>query len=253
MFNSTQGTLPVSIPLGIGNNCGGFGNGNGFDDIIALAIIAMIFGWNGNGGGIFGGNRGGSVSDAYVLNSDFATIQRQLSDGFNSIDNALDAQNTGICNLGYTALEHANQTNMNIMQGVNTLGAQLADCCCKTQSGIESVKTADAFNTAAIKEAIKDCCCENEKIAMQNRYESAQNQCATLQAIDKLGDRIIGYMSEKDYADVKAENQNLKNQAFMQQLVRPSINPCYVTQNPYCSCGNANPMIYNGYYGTAVA
>lgn len=248
MLSSNNGSLPVSIPIGLQGN--GFGGNNFMDDIIALAIVGMIY----NGGGIFGGyggNRGG-VNDAYILNSDFATIQRQLSDGFNSIDNALDAQNTGICNLGYTALEHANQTNMNIMQGVNTLATQLADCCCKTQSGIESVKTADAFNTAAITGAIKDCCCENEKIAMQNRYESAQNQCATLQAIDKLGDRIIGYMADKDYEAVKSENQLLKNQAFMQQLVRPTIQPCYVTQNPYCSCGNATPYPY-GYYGTTVA
>lgn len=260
MFNSNQGTLPVSIPLGIGNNCGGFGNGNGFDDIIALAIIAMIFGWNGNGGGIFGGGNRGSVNDAYVLNSDFATLQRMMSDGFSSMDKALDAQNTGICNLGYTALEQANQTNTNIMQGVTNLAERLSDCCCKTQSGIESVKTADAFNTAAITGAIKDCCCENEKIAMQNRYESAQNQCATLQAIDKLGDRIIDYMSAEKAQQLRDENQALKMQAsqdrqnmFIQNLVKPQINPCYVTQNPYCSCGNANPMAYYGYYGTAVA
>ena len=251
MFNSNNGTLPVSIPIGVGQG-GGFGNGNGFDDIIALAIIAMIFGWNGNGGGIFGGGNSSSVRDAYVLNSDFATLQRQLSDGFNSVDNALDRQNAGICDLGYTALAQTNTLNTAIMQGTNALQSQLADCCCKTQSGIESVKTADAFNTATITSAIKDCCCDNEKIALQNRYESAQNQCATLAAIDKLGDRIIGYMSDKDYADVKAENQTLKSQAFMQNLVRPTIQPCYVTQNPYCSCGNANPYGF-GYYGTTFA
>lgn len=259
MFNSNQGTLPVSIPIGVGNT-GGFGNGNGFDDIIALAIIAMIFGWNGNGGGIFGGGNSGSVRDAYVLGSDVSMISRQLSDGFNSIDNALDAQNTGICNLGYTALEHANQTNMNIMQGVNTLATQLADCCCKTQSGIESVKTADAFNTANITGAIKDCCCENEKIAMQNRYESAQSHCETLQAIDKLGDRLENKFDAYIAQQLRDENQALKWQAsqdkqnlYIQNLVKPPINPCYVTQNPYCSFGNANPFGYYGFYGTSIA
>lgn len=39
MFNSNSTSLPVSIPLNTGND--GFG-GNGFDDIIALAIIAII-------------------------------------------------------------------------------------------------------------------------------------------------------------------------------------------------------------------
>lgn len=242
MFNSNAGTLPVSIPIGVGNN--GFGNGNGFDDIIALAIIAMIFGWN--NGGIFGGSGNGGASAGYVLQNDFATIQRQLSDGFNSIDNALDAQNSGICNLGYTALQLNNQ-----------LATQIADCCCKTQSGIERINTGNAMNTAAIQNSIKDCCCENEKIALQNRYESAQNQCATLSAIDKLGDRIIDYMAADKAQALRDENQALKFQAsqdrqnlYIQNLVKPQINPCYLTQNPYCSCGNANPF---GYYGTTFA
>lgn len=246
MFNSNAGTLPVSIPIGVGNNGGGFGNGNGFDDIIALAIIAMIFGWN-NNGGIFGGGMGnGGASAGYVLQNDFATIQRQLSDGFNSVDNALDAQNSGICNLGYTALQLNNQ-----------LATQIADCCCKTQSGIERINTGNAMNTAAIQNSIKDCCCENEKIALQNRYESAQNECATLSAIDKLGDRIIGYMDNQNTQNLRDELQSYKWQAsqdrqnlFIQNLVKPQINPCYLTQNPYCSCGNANPY---GYYGTTFA
>ena len=245
MFNSNAGTLPVSIPIGVGNNGGGFGNGNGFDDIIALAVIAMVFGWN--NGGIFGGGMGnGGASAGYVLQNDFATIQRQLSDGFNSVDNALDAQNSGICNLGYTALQLNNQ-----------LATQIADCCCKTQSGIERINTGNAMNTAAIQNSIKDCCCENEKIALQNRYESAQNECATLSAIDKLGDRIIGYMDNQNTQNLRDELQSYKWQAsqdrqnlFIQNLVKPQINPCYLTQNPYCSCGNANPF---GYYGTTFA
>lgn len=252
MFNSNAGTLPVSIPLGVGNG-GGFTNG--FDDIIALAIIAMIFGWNGNGG-VFGGGGANGAATNYVLSSDFATIQRQLSDGFGSTESKLDSVNNGICSLGYDQLGQMNGINMNIMQGNNALATQLADCCCKTQSGIESIKTADAFNTATITGAIKDCCCENEKIAMQNRYESAQNQCATLSAIDKLGDRIIGYMDAEKTAQLRDELQTYKWQAsqdkqnlFIQNLVRPQINPCYVTQNPYCSCGNANPF----YYGTTIA
>lgn len=244
MFNSTNGTLPVSIPIGIGNG-GGFGNGNGFDDIIALAIIAMIFGWNGNGG-IFGGGNGGA-QNGYILQNDFATIQRQLSDGFNSIDNALDAQNNGICNLGYTQLQLNNQ-----------LSSQLAECCCKTQSGIERINTGNAMNTAAIQASIKDCCCENQMIAMQNKFDNAQANCATLQAIDKLGDRIIGYMDNAKTAELRDELQAYKWQAsqdkqnlFIQNLVKPTIQPCYVTQNPYCSCGNAYPYGYG--YGTTIA
>lgn len=243
MFNSNCGTVPVSIPLGL-NNGSGFGNGNGFDDIIALAIIAMIFGWN--NGGIFGGGSNGGATAGYVLQNDFATIQRQLSDGFNSIDNALDAQNNGICNLGYTQLQLNNQ-----------LATQLADCCCKTQSGIERINTQNAINTSTITSAIKDCCCENEMIAMQNKYDAAQANCNTLQAIDKLGDRIIDYMAADKAQALRDENQALRLAASQQAQnnyligqLRPAPIPSYVVANPYCNCGG---YVGNGYFGTTIA
>lgn len=254
MFNSECG---VSMPVVPAYSNGGAFGGNGFDDILALAVLGLVFGNGWGNGGFFGGNNGGA-SAGYVLQNDFATIQRQLSDGFNSIDNALDAQNNGICNLGYTQLELANGVNMNIMQGNNALASQLADCCCKTQSGIERINTANAMNTATIQSAIKDCCCENEKATMQTNYNMATQNCATLSAIDKLGDRIIGYMDAEKTAQLRDENFALKlassqaqQNTFIQNLVKPPINPCYITQNPYCSCGNAG---FYGYgYGTTIA
>ena len=252
MFNGTSG-LSASDVLALSNN-DGFGGNNGAWWII---VLALLFGW-GNGGYGFGGGAGSQMN--YTLSSDFATLQRQLSDGFGSTESKLDSISNGICSLGYDQLAQMNGINTNIMTVGNAIQTQLADCCCKTQSNIESVKTADAFNTATITGAIKDCCCENEKIAMQNRYDSAQNHCATLAAIDKLGDRIIGYMDNQNTQNLRDELQNYKWQAsqdrqnlFIQNLVKPQINPCYLTQNPYCSCGNANPYPYYGYYGTTIA
>lgn len=238
MLDTNCGTLPVSIPLGW-NNGGGFGNGNGFDDIIALAIIAMIFGWNGNGG-IFGGGNGGAAN-GYILQNDFATIQRQLSDGFNSIDNALDAQNTGICNLGYTALQLNNE-----------LARQLADCCCQTQQNIKDTQYSIATTGAGIQNAIKDCCCENEMIAMQNKYDAAQANCATLQAIDKLGDRIIDYMAQDKAQALRDENFALKlassqehqNNVLINTL-RPVPVPSFPVPSPFYY-GNSGYGFFNG-------
>lgn len=242
--NSTPFTMPV-VPSG------SYGGGNGFfggDGIWAIIILAIIFGWgNGNWGG-FGGGAGANAN--YVLSSDFATIQRQLSDGFNGIDNALDRQNAGICDLGYTNLSLNNQTNMNVMSGFNTTQAAIKDCCCQTQQNIKDTQYAIATTGAGIQSAIKDCCCDTEKQFMQTRYDSAQANCATLQAIDKVGDRIIDYMATHETQNLRDENFALKLAAsqanqntFIQNLVKPPINPCYVTQNPYCSCGNA------GFYG----
>ena len=252
--NSTPFYMPVA-PSNGNNNGNGFWNGDG---IWAVIIFALIFGWGNNGIGGFGGGQGSAVN--YTLASDFATIQRQLSDGFNSINNALDTQNTGICNLGYTNLELTNQTNMNMMNGFNQVQAQLADCCCKTQQGTKDTQYAIATTGAGIQSAIKDCCCETDKQFMQTRYDNAQANCATLTAIDKLGDRIIGYMDNQNTQNLRDENFALKLAAsqanqnnFIQNLVKPPINPCYVTQNPYCSCGNANPYGFGYGYGTTIA
>lgn len=256
MFNSNSGTLPVSIPIGVGNNGGGFG-GDTFDSIIALAIIGMIFGGNGNGffGG-FGGNSGAAQN--YVLGSDFATIQRQLSDGFGSTESKLDSVNNGICSLGYDQLGQMNGINMNIMQSANALQSQLAECCCKTQSDIKDTQYAIATTGAGIQGAIKDCCCESEKATMQTRYDMATQNCATLQAIDKLGDRIIDYMAADKAQALRDENFSLKlcasqsaqNNYLVQQL-RPAPVPSYIVSNPYCNC-NAG-YVGTGYFGTTVA
>lgn len=253
--NSTPFYMPVQPSNGNSNNGNGFWNGDG---IWAVIIFALIFGWGGNGIGGFGGNVG--TQNGYILQNDFATIQRQLSDGFNSIDNALDTQNSGICNLGYKQLELANNIGMNMMNGFNQVQAQLADCCCNTRQDIKDTQYAIATTGAGIQGAIKDCCCETDKQFMQTRYDNAQANCATLTAIDKLGDRIIGYMDNQNTQNLRDENFALKLAAsqasqnnFIQNLVKPPINPCYVTQNPYCSCGNANPYGFGYGYGTTIA
>lgn len=224
---------------GSGNN-GAFG-GDGWWVII---LFALIFGWGNGGAGGFtrGGGYGAGAADNYVLASDFATIQRQLSDGFNSIDNALDRQNAGICDLGYTQAQLINGIGTTVMQGNYALQTQIADCCCKTQSGIERINTNNAMNTATITGAIKDCCCDNEKIAMQNRFDMAQYNCNTLQAIDKVGDRIIDYLAADKAQALRDENQALRlaasqqaQNAYLINQLRPCPTPAYITCNPWAA------------------
>lgn len=209
-----EGDVPT---VTTGNN-GGFFGGNGWGDLAALIVVAGLFGGFGGGFG-FGGNAGANAN--YVLSSDFATIQRQLSDGFNSIDNALDRQNAGICDLGYTTAQQFNTTNMNVMQGFNGLQAQLAQCCCDNRAAIADLK-----------------------------YNMATDTCSVIQAGKDNTQRIIDYMSAKDYAAVTAENAALKaqlsNNAQTAQIISalrtPTPTPAYVVPNPYC-CNNYNNCV----------
>ena len=69
------------------------------------------------------------------------------------------------------------------------------------------------MNTNAIRQQVASCRCENEKQAMQTRFENQQNHCATMQAIDKVGDRIVDYLTNQETQRLRDENQTLKFQA----------------------------------------
>lgn len=283
MSLTTSEMSPADIRACTCSNDGGSGWGNGnFGEWIILFLIFGLFGWNGgNGGGLFGGGgTNAGAAENYVLASDFATLQRQLSDGFNNQERRTDAIINGICDLGYTQQSLANATNMNVMQGsyntlnaiqqngyesrlaTQTLGSQLANCCCDIREGISGVnynnamntntiqaKLADtnynmAMNSNALQRQISDCCCDTsrqiERGFCDTNYNLATQNNATLIAIDKVGDRIIDYMAQQNAQALRDENQALRlaaSQARQNELLIDRLGPkcptaAYVVQPP---------------------
>ena len=150
-----EGNVPEVVSGNNGNN-GMFGDG-WWGGIIGLIAVAAIFG--GANGGLFGGgNRNGGVMDAYVLNSDFATLQRQLDSGFSGVTAGINQVNQGLCNGFYTNAQLINGVQMQVANefrgldnavcnlgyqtqtGFNALGSQMASCCCDLKSSIQDVK-----------------------------------------------------------------------------------------------------------------
>ena len=120
------------------------------------------------------------------------------------------------------------------------------------------------MNTNAIQTQIAGCCCDIEKSNMQNRFDAQSYNNNTLLAIDKLGDRIIDFMTQDKIASLTAENQSLKfaasqaaQNAFITanqdaqtaELIRRLSDPCpipaYVVPNPNC-CYDARVSFSNG-------
>ena len=133
-----------------GNNNGGFfGNNGGFQDIIALIVIAAIFG-NGNFGFGGWGNNGAnanmvaSTAEREMLLSaiqrngvDLSQLASTLNCSIGQIDNAIGQVATQICNLT-GQLGMSSQQIINAVQaGNNAIAHQIADCCCKTQTAIQ--------------------------------------------------------------------------------------------------------------------
>lgn len=269
MFNTSNGYSLSDIAAVTGGNRGNGGFGDGFGENGWWIILLFLFtGWGRNGWGGNGGSDGGS---GYVLNPYFyggtpcatkddvrAAVDQQtliskldnqtygLSDSTYALNNAITAGFHGvdnaICTLGYQ-----NQA------GFTALGNQLASCCCDTRAAIADVKTQGVINTNTLSSQLAACCCDLEKATMEDRFAAQTYNSNTLQAIDKLGDRIIDFMTQDKIATLTAENQSLKfaasqaaQNAFITanqdaqtaELVRRLSTPCpipaYVVPNPNC-------------------
>ena len=267
MFNSSYGGYSLADIAAVtgGNNNGGRNDNGAFGEDGWWIILLFLFaGWGGRGfgNGGFGGNGGGFDTNfvspwatpadvraavdnqtliskldnqTYGLADSTYALSNAITTGFHGVDNA-------ICTLGYQ-----NQA------GFTALGNQLANCCCDTRAAIADVKTQSVMNTNALSAQLAACCCDLEKSTMEDRFAAQTYNCNTLQAIDKLGDRIIDFMTQDKIASLTAENQSLKfaasqaaqntfitaNQdAQTAELIRRLSTPCpipaYVVPNPNC-------------------
>ena len=235
------------------NGNGGYGNGMWGNDAWWI-IVLLLFGWGRNGFGGYGGGYGPPCAtqadvrsavdqqtliskidqQTYGIADTFTALNNTLNNNFRGIDNA-------ICTLGYQGAQHA-----------NNLSAQLADCCCGIKGEIKDVAYANAMNTNQLDRRISDCCCEAEKMNMQNRFDAQAYNCNTLQAIDKVGDRIIDYLANEKTQALRDENfalrlaasQAQQNEALLNKL-SPCPSPAYVVPNPNCCYGNPYGVGYN--------
>ena len=273
MFNSNCASVPLVASLDGGN--GGNGNGNGWGDMGAWWIIIFVlffaFGGWGRGYGGSGSDGGGVTYLNSALTREDLCSEMSFQDVKRGVQNIDDAVNVGfanlnstICNqqydtarmlntLGTTVMQGFNASNIAQMQGQNAIQTQLAQCCCDTREAIQANTTQGVMNTNAIQNQIQQCCCANEKDMMQLNYNLATQNCNTLQAIDKVGDRIIDYLAADKAQALRDENQALRLAASQQaqnnylvNQLRPCPVPAYITCNPYTASygvGVAN----NGY------
>lgn len=168
--------------LNNGNNGGLFG-GRGFEDIIALIIVAAIFG-NGNFGfGGFGGNGnyGAANAEREMLMSaiqrngvDISQLASSLNCSVGKIDTAIGQVATQICQLtgqvGMTSQQIINSVQFGNSQLANQIAncccdlkSELASCCCDIQRDIATSTAATTRGFADVGYALRDQTCNIEK------------------------------------------------------------------------------------------
>jgi hypothetical protein len=260
MMEETNG-FATGYAVGRDSSNGGYGNNGLFGNDWAWIVILLLFGWGGNRGfGGYGGSYGGGVADNYVLATDFATIERKLDSVNSGICDSTYALNNTI-NANFRTLDNAISTiGYQALENTNAIQSQLASGFCGVQGAIKDVAYGNERNSWTISKQISDCCCDLEKMNLQNRFDAQAYNSNTLTAIDKLGDRIIDYMSNEKVQALRDENfalrlsasQAKQNEYLISRLGDKCPEPAYIVQPPQqvtfptnC-CGQVNYAGYNG-------
>lgn len=212
LTTSEMSCADIAAVMGANRNDNGFGDmGSGFWIILLFLCLFGNGGWGGNYGG---GNNGGAgglypwMNQTETINDGFR--DQMLNSNITSIRDSIGDISTQLCNgfagveQGANARQIANmqtafgmQTAMN--QGFNSLGSQLAQCCCdnrlatcQTQNIIQSesaaTRFADANNTRDIiqsqsngTQAILDKLCQLELDGVKAQVEAKNDRIAELQ------------------------------------------------------------------------
>ena len=229
MSLSDGGAPMLTMPVQPTNSGGGFGWGGDGAWLIILFLIFAVFGWGGNGWGN-NGNSGGVV-DGYVLTSDFANVERKI-----------DSVNQGLCDGFYQQAQLVNGTNMAMANGF----AQAELSRSNQQAALMQQLNAMQMQAA-------NCCCENRAAIAQVRYDMATQACDTRNTVNTAARDIIDnqnqnsraildFLTQNKMRDLESANQELRlaasqaaqNNYLISQL-RPTPIPSYPSCNPWAS------------------
>lgn len=185
-----EGEVPTVVQ-GNGYNNGGF---FGSDGIWAILLFAMIFG-NGNWG--FGGGFGGGNNMLYDINAN-------TNRGFDNLalNSGIDSLQTAVSNgFANAQVQNCNSTT-ELLQAINGLSSNFANCCCENKLGIADLKytvaTENCADRQALNEGVRDIIASNTA----NTQAILDKLCQ--QEIDAKNDLIATLRSQLSMADLKA-------------------------------------------------
>ncbi len=185
--------------------------------IWAFLIFALLGFGGGNG---FGMNRGGynpATTEDLLVNSQFDNLNSQINAISDRQFTQANGLTKGICELGYTMAQQNNATQAMIGAESRALGTQLADCCCSTQRGIDSINYNAAMNTAAI-----------------NANTTAQAQ------------KILDAIAQSKIETLQGRVNQLELQSALCGVVRyPNAMAYNAGTSPFCNCNNGCGNYYN--------
>jgi len=272
--NAGMGNIPFSIPIGGfgGGLFGGNGFGNDIGGLIALAIVASIFGWNnGNGFGGFGGGNGQLGFLANQLNNDngrdlimqavtsqgevsrtaIQTLSSMLGQDFNLVNAGVQNVQNSLQTLALQQAVSVPQIINSIQSGNSALAAQLAQCCCENRlatceqtNTLQNTMNANGQRNvdaiADLKATMIQSFCDVKEREMQSKIDTQADIITQLRnAADNANQtsQIIGYVNSV-VAPLQKSVTEIENKM-------PNTVP---VQWPSLTAVNTTPYVSGGYY-----
>ena len=210
----------IATATGNGRNDGMWG-GDGCWWIILFLLFGM-FGWGGYGGGFGGYGGGGFITPA---GQGFATspdIDAPLAT--QGIENGIQNISTQLCN------------------GFNTLGSQMANCCCDLKQGQGEIN----YNMAAQTNILQNTVNNGFRDVIENQTAGVQRIIDTI-----TQDKIQSLQTELQSAQLQLSNAAQTNNII--NALRPTPTPSYPVMSPYTSIINPTGFTFGaGNCGCAV-
>ena len=198
------------------------------------------------------GEIGLTVNLWYVLASDFSNIERKIDVVNNGICDGFYAMNTGMLN-GFAGVTQAvtsgfSQAELSrcnqqaaLMQQLNNMAMQAANCCCETREAIQGINYNLATQACDTRNTVQNS--TRDIIDAMNCGFRSIDQRLTAQEL-AAKDAKIAEQNQQLFAAQLAASQAAQNN-YLVSTLRPSPSPAYVVANPYCcnsgynyGCGN---------------
>lgn len=263
-FLQQKGIDPAYVAGLLNNNGGGFFGNNAWEGIIALIVVAAIFG-NGNGGLFGNGNNSNSAEREMLMSAiqrngtDLSQLAQSIGCSTGRLQDAIGEVSTQICNFaGQSGLSFQQVIN-SIQSGNAALASQLCQCCCDLKGAIKDVAIGQERGFASVAYETQRQTCDIEKAiagstsALTARLD-AMEKSNLLDKLDALREKnsqqavILNNAQQTAQfsamlAPIAEDLANIKCKLPKTEVV--NVQPDYIPVNrsvnvayaPYCGCG----------------
>jgi len=225
---------------------GNSGFGYGAEWIWIIVILALFGGnWGGNGNGGFFGGRGFDDGYAWLSNGQ-KEIMQNTNNGFDTLhlSNQLEGNRDAINNIATQLCNSTASINSNLSNGFNSLNTSLLNCCCENKLGIADLKytvaTENCQDRQALSEGVRDIMTNDTNNTRAILDKLCQLELDNVKTqLDAKNDRIADLQREISMKDLQASQ--IAQNSFIAQGFANEVDQLY---NRLSNCPVPSTPVY---------